>query len=156
MRDPQDDSWLHGGSIVMTLRMECRTYGAWALGIFGPALTRWANLLRASGAADPGDRPGFGSHLWIQRVEVDSFARVFRMAWRASAASWAAWEEAGGRPPMSAAILSEVISVRSWMVRPVIFSVRREAQAIEAVQPRQRKRASCTIPAFMRTAKRRI
>ena len=81
---------------------------------------------------------------------------IFTIASRASAASWAAWVEADGRPPRSEAIVCDVISVKSLMVRPVIFSVRNEAQAIDAVQPRQRKRASCTIPAFMRTARRRI
>src|SRR5579863_3552178 len=76
------------------------------------------------------------------RYAAESF---FTIAPRASAASWAAWAEAGGRPPMSDAILCDVISPRALTGRPVIFSVRREAQAMDAVQRRHRKRDCGTM-----------
>src|ERR1700687_273501 len=65
-----------------------------------------------------------------------------RRAWRAAWARWAAWKEAEGRPPREAARDSGVREASELSSLPWMDSVRSEAQAIEAVQPRQRKRTS--------------
>ena|SRR5208282_683769 len=65
-----------------------------------------------------------------------------RRDWRAAWARWAAWAEAGGRPPMAEEIESAERALSWWSSLPWISSVNNEAQAMEAVQPRQRKRAA--------------
>jgi hypothetical protein len=71
------------------------------------------------------------------------FWRSFRSnAWRASRASCAAWKDAGGNPPRECASDSGRMVSSSLSSLPWMSSVRRDAEAIAAVQPRQRKRAS--------------
>src|SRR5580704_5185261 len=74
---------------------------------------------------------------------VDRYLKVARRRdCRASWASWAAWNEAGGRPPREAARDSEEIGGSVASSLPWMDSVKSDAQAMEAVQPRQRKRTS--------------
>jgi hypothetical protein len=77
-------------------------------------------------------------------------------AWRrdrsASWASCAAWKEAEGRPSREAARVSGVRAERACNSLPWMDSVRRDAQAMEAVQPRHRKRTSRMEPFSMMAA----
>jgi len=71
---------------------------------------------------------------------------LLRRVCSASQASWAAWRDAGGRPPRVAERDSGVMAP-SWVSSlPFAVSVRSEAQAMEAVQPRQRNFICCTTP----------
>jgi len=74
----------------------------------------------------------------------------------ASAASCAPWKVAGGSPSRDCESDSAVMPRASACVRPRSSSVKREAQAIDVVQPRQRKRASAIRPSTMRAESLRM
>ena len=87
----------------------------------------------------------------LLRVSVQSCSRISSSA---SSANWLPWRVAAGNPPSACEICSAVMWRISSMVLPTMSSVRSEALAIAALQPRVRNRAAAIRPFSMRTASR--
>ena len=99
-----------------------------------------------------------GTGTKVERSHCPLFSRSSRGGGQqlahASTHSTAACFEAGSSPPTPSSMTSGVSSVSSAGVFPVIHSVSAELDAMAAVQPRVRKRASATRPFSKRAESR--
>jgi hypothetical protein len=77
------------------------------------------------------------------------------MARAASTARCAPWRVSAGNPPSDCANVSTVVCPSASGEHPLSNSVSLEAQAMEVVHPRQRKRACVTLPCSTFTASRK-